>query len=108
MDLKLKDKVALVTGSSSGIGLAIARALDEESSSVILNSRNENHLKKAQAGLPKALAITADVRELSECRRLVSEVLEAYGRLDILICNVGSGKSVPPGKETPKEESCLM
>ncbi len=91
MDLKLKNKVALVTGSTRGIGLAIGENLQEEGCTVIFNgrknSKNSNYIK-------------ADVTKKSDCQKLIKEVIKKHGKLDILICNVGSGKSVISGKET--------
>ncbi len=103
MDLELAGKVALVTGSSAGIGLDIARVMVAEGATVVLNGRDEGRLIQAQAALHNASAFVADVRDPAECQRLVREVLQRHGRLDILVCNVGSGTSVPPGQETPEE-----
>lgn len=103
MDLELAGKVVLVTGSSAGIGLGIARVLAAEGAAVVLNGRDAARLRKAQAILPGAFSIVADVRDQAECQRLVREVLLQHGRLDGLVCNVGSGASMPPGQETPEE-----
>ena len=103
MDLELAGKVALVTGSSAGIGLAIARTLAAEGASVVLNGRDADRLAEARTRLPCAAAHAADVRDPAECQRLVREVLAEHGRIDVLVCNVGSGASVPPGQETPEE-----
>ncbi len=103
MDLELAGKVALVTGSSAGIGLAIAHELAAEGATVVLNGRDAGRLEQAQAVLPGASAFVADVCAPTECQRLVREVLSQHGRLDVLVCNAGSGASVPPGQETPEE-----
>lgn len=103
MDLELAGKVALVTGSSAGIGLGIARILAAEGATVVLNGRDAGRLEQARDALPDASAFVADVRDPAECQRLVCEVLQRHGRLDVLVCNVGSGASVPPGQETPEE-----
>jgi 3-oxoacyl-[acyl-carrier protein] reductase len=103
MDLELAGKVALVTGSSAGIGLAIAGTLAAEGASVVLNGRDAGRLAEAKAAVPGAAAFVADVRDPAECQRLVRDVLDAHGRIDVLVCNVGSGTSVPPGQETPEE-----
>lgn len=103
MDLELAGKIALVTGSSAGIGYSIARVLAQEGASVVLNGRDSVRLGKAQAAIPGASSFVADVRDLAECQRLVRDVVARHGRLDVLVCNVGSGASVLPGQETPEE-----
>ena len=103
MQLNLSGKTALGTGSSRGIGLAIAEALSGEGCMVALNSRNLEELANVAARLPGAIAVAGDVTELTEAQRVVSEVIKSFGKLDILVCNVGSGQSVPPGDETPEE-----
>jgi 3-oxoacyl-[acyl-carrier protein] reductase len=103
MNLELSGKVALVTGSSAGIGLAIARQLAEEGCKVVLNGRDPERLRAAQEQLPETTSVLADARDPAACQAMVAEVIAAHGQLDILVCNVGSGSSVPPGQETPGE-----
>ena len=103
MDLELAGKVALVTGSSAGIGLAIAQTLAEEGATLVLNGRDSERLNEAKKGLLGATALAADVRDPDQCQRLVREVLSIHKQIDILVCNVGSGSSVPAGEETPQE-----
>lgn len=104
MDLGLSQKVALITGSSRGLGLAIARKLAEEECHVILNGRDTAVLRQSQQLVGKgASAFKADVTDPDECAWLIQQIEARFGRLDILVCNVGTGASVPPGKETPKE-----
>jgi len=103
MDLELTGKVALVTGSSSGIGFAIAQQLALEGCHVVLNGRNRERLQAPQTQIVGSSSVLADVRDPDACQALVQRVLEQHGRLDVLVCNVGSGASVPPGKETPAE-----
>lgn len=103
MQLDLTDKVALVTGSSKGIGWAIAQTLHEEGCHVALNGRNKADLTAATTQLDDSIGVLGDVTEPVEAQRIIAEVLRAFGRLDILVCNVGSGRSVPPGNETADE-----
>lgn len=103
MQLDLSGKIALITGSSKGIGWEIAQTLHAEGCRVALNARNAADLSAATAQLSGAIGIVGDVSQPSEARQIVDEVLSAFGRLDILVCNVGSGRSVSPGSETADE-----
>ena len=93
----------MITGSSSGIGLAIASSLASEGASIVLNGRHQRRLDEVKDLVPGAMVHAADVRSPDDCQCLVEAVVAEYGRLDILVCNVGSGVSVPPGQETPEE-----
>ena len=103
MQLDLDEKVALVTGSSKGIGWTIAQALHTEGCRVALNGRDAARLKAATAQLTNAIGVVGDVTQPTEACRIVAEVISNFGRLDILICNVGNGRSVSPGNETADE-----
>ena len=82
MNLELEGKVALVTGSSSGIGLAIAKQLALEGCTVVLNGRDTARLRAAQSDMPGASALVADVRDAVACQTLVQQVLMQHGHLD--------------------------
>lgn len=103
MELELAGKTALITGSSRGIGFAIAQALHAEGCLVVLNARNSEALESATASLPGSIGIVGDVTQADAAQTLVEETVAAVGQLDILVCNVGSGRSVPPGEETAEE-----
>lgn len=101
MDLELNDKVALVTGASRGIGLAIARGLAAEGAKLCIAARGRDGLDKAareiEAGGGEVLAVTCDVSEDGSVQNLVDAALERFGRIDILVSNasplaVGGGR----------------
>jgi NAD(P)-dependent dehydrogenase (short-subunit alcohol dehydrogenase family) len=81
---------ALVTGGSSGIGLAIARALREDGYDVTLASRTREKVEAAARELD-AFAVVADVADADDCRRIVQEHRERHGRLDVLVNSAGVG-----------------
>lgn len=103
LDLHLANKVILVTGSSKGIGLSIAKMLNTQGCHVVLNARNADELNRSVSSLPGAIGVVADVTSPDHAKRLVTEVIEKFGRIDHLVCNVGSGQSVSPGDETYDE-----
>ena len=94
MDLGLKDKVAIVTGGTQGIGKATALALAREGACVVIAARGRERLDavagEIRAAGGKVAAIQADVAGAGECARIVSGALEAFGRLDILVNNAGT------------------
>lgn len=109
MKLELNNRVALVTGASRGIGLAIAMTLAAEGAKVALAARGVDALNAVRATVGAQSSIhVADVADPAAAASLVREVEKQWGRLDILVCNVGSGASVPPGKETAAEWSRVM
>jgi 3-oxoacyl-[acyl-carrier protein] reductase len=95
MDLKLAGKVALVTGSSRGIGLASAMAFAQEGCHVVLSARTEAALAQARARMPAAAAsvtcIAADMTIPADAARLADAAAQALGGIDILVNNVGGG-----------------
>jgi NAD(P)-dependent dehydrogenase (short-subunit alcohol dehydrogenase family) len=84
------ERAALITGGSSGIGLAIARALREDGFALTLASRRRDKVETAAAEVA-ALAVVADVADDADCRRIVDEHRERYGRLDVLVNSAGVG-----------------
>ncbi|MFO1068643.1 MAG: SDR family oxidoreductase [Geminicoccaceae bacterium] len=98
MDLGLKDKVAVITGGSVGIGLAVAHGLAAEGVDIVIVARNgERAAEQARAVAArsgrKAVAITADVATAAGCAHVIDEVGKAFGGCDILINNAGSGSN---------------
>ncbi len=104
MDLRLTEKVAIVTGSSRGIGKAIAAGLAAEGCRVTVCARSADVLDRAAAELratgAKILAVTADVSQPEEPSRVVEETVSAFGRIDILVNNVGGARAAGPFLET--------
>ncbi|HXW33104.1 MAG TPA: SDR family oxidoreductase [Acidimicrobiales bacterium] len=91
MDGELRGKVALVTGSSSGIGAATARRLGGLGAFVVVNSARSVEEGRALANeLPDALYLQGDISDPEQSQALVDGVLERYGRLDVLINNAGT------------------
>ncbi|MBI2756686.1 MAG: SDR family oxidoreductase [Chloroflexi bacterium] len=95
MDLGLRGRTAIVTGSSRGIGKAIAERLAGEGAAVVLNARSEDALRGTAEALAAASGtvepVAADVMQRDGCERLVAAATERFGRLDILVNNVGGG-----------------
>ncbi|MEV7723344.1 SDR family oxidoreductase [Streptomyces sp. NPDC087917] len=89
-------RVALVTGSSSGIGEAIARRLAAEGLRVVVNSAHSVDAgRKLAAELADAVYVQGDVSDAADARRIVAEAVEAYGRLDVLVNNAGVTRFIP-------------
>lgn len=104
MELDLAGKTALVTGSSRGLGKTIAQALHREGCNVVLNGRDALLLEQTALEMgEQAIAVVADVTDAGACRDMVARTEKCFGRIDILVCNVGSGRSVPPGQENLPE-----
>jgi 3-oxoacyl-[acyl-carrier protein] reductase len=95
MDLELRDKVALVTGSSRGIGLATAKAFAAEGCRLMLSARSNEALREAAAAMratgAEVAAHAGDVGSADDAARLIEAVVAAYGGIDILVNNVGGG-----------------
>jgi len=87
--LKLSGKIALVTGGSRGIGFATAKILSENGATVIITSKNQERLEKAESEIPNCIGITSDIRNASDVKNVVKKIIEKFGRLDILVNNAG-------------------
>lgn len=93
MKFSVKNKVAVITGSSRGIGKAVALALAEKGAKVVLNGRNEQRLRETEMAMKAAgfdcLAVAGDISSYSQCERLIDESVSHFGQIDILINNAG-------------------
>ena len=100
MDLKLKNKVAIVTGSSKGIGAGIAKAFAKEGAKVVVNYSSskesaDNVVRNITETGGTAIAVQADITKANDIKRLFKETYNAFGRLDILVNNAGVFKIEP-------------
>src|SRR5665213_1085671 len=93
---KLTGKIAVITGGSSGIGLATANRFVEEGAHVVITGRREKELKEAAAVIAKNVTTFAgDVSRLEDLDRLYAVVKEKHGHIDILFANAGAGTIAP-------------
>ena len=91
--MRLANKIALITGGTSGIGRATAELFAKEGARVAITGRNEMRglavLEEIEAASGTAIFVRSDVRSAAECRQAVEQTLQAFGRLDILFNNAG-------------------
>jgi short-subunit dehydrogenase len=93
MDKKIKDKVVIITGASSGIGLACAREFAARGCKVVMAARNleglEEHVKEIRHRGLEAIAVQTDVSIEDDCKKLIEKTVDTYGAIDVLINNAG-------------------
>jgi len=89
--MEIKDKVVIITGASSGIGLATARLLSNMGAKVVLAARSAEKLKELEDELPNSLAVITDVTKPDEIKYLVKRTLDKFKKIDILVNNAGQG-----------------
>ena len=104
---QLDGRVALVTGASSGLGVAFAQALAEAGADVVLAARRVARLAET-AGLVeeagrRALTVPTDVAKPEDCQRAAAAAMAEFGRIDILVNNAGIATAVPASRETPEQ-----
>lgn len=114
MDMALGEHIILITGSSHGIGKTIAEGFLQEQAKVIITGRNENRLKETaqtfskQYGGDNVLSFSGDLQQETVVEKLATFINKQIGRLDHLVCNIGSGRSVPPLQENKQEFQRMM
>ena len=89
--MDIKGKVVIVTGASSGIGLATAREFTENGAKVALIARSKNTLARLSRELSGSFSRPTDMTNETQIQKMVQEVMERYGRIDVLINNAGQG-----------------
>jgi NAD(P)-dependent dehydrogenase (short-subunit alcohol dehydrogenase family) len=103
MSRRFENKVVLVFGGNSGIGLAAARDFAAEGAQVVITGRDAQTLATAQQQIgPQALAIRSDIADLAALDALYVQVRERHGRIDVLFVNAGVGGFVPAAAVTPE------
>jgi NAD(P)-dependent dehydrogenase (short-subunit alcohol dehydrogenase family) len=103
----LAGKVAIVTGASSGLGVAFAVGLADAGADIAICARRVEKLEQTKAQVlergRRCVAVQADVSNPDDCNRVVAETVEQLGKVDVLINNAGIGTAVPATRETPDE-----
>ena len=104
---RLDGKVAIVTGASSGLGVAFAQALAEAGADVVLGARRVDRLEETaqlvrDAGR-RVLTVATDVGDPAQCQALVDATMAEFGHVDVLVNNAGIGTAVPATRETPDQ-----
>lgn len=97
----LEDKVAVVTGGSSGIGQATALALARRGAKVVITGRGAATLEAAAARHPHIVALVADAASPEDAAQTIAKAVESWGRLDVLVNNAGAGAIMPLAEATP-------
>lgn len=97
--MRLKDKVAVVTGGNSGIGLAIAKQFQREGAKVAVFGRNAETLAAAAAQLGEgALVVKGDVTSVADLEQLYADTVARFGKIDVLVANAGVAGMAPLGR----------
>ena len=104
---RLDDRVVIVTGASSGLGVAFAQAFAEAGADVVLGARRVDRLpvtgQLVEAAGRRFAFEQTDVTQPEQCDRLVQKAIDAFGRVDVLVNNAGFGWAKPATRETPAE-----
>lgn len=99
---RLDSKVAIVTGASSGLGARFARVLDAAGARVVLAARRIERLEQVAADLEGALAVQCDLADPDAPAQLVDQVLDRFGRVDVLVNNAGTSEVTPALSQPPE------
>lgn len=104
---RLDDKVAIVTGGSSGLGVAFALGLAEAGADMVVCARRVDRLQETMAAIEavgrRCLAVRADVTRPKDCTAVVEQAFAEFGHVDVLVNNAGMGAAIPATREAPDE-----
>ncbi|WP_326637227.1 SDR family oxidoreductase [Streptosporangium sp. NBC_01755] len=104
---RLDGKVAVVTGASSGLGVAFARGLAEAGADIVIGARRKDRLEETRALVEetgrRCVALVTDVTKPEDCQALAEAAVTELGAVDILINNAGVGAAIPALRETPEQ-----
>ena len=106
--MQIRDRVVLVTGASSGIGAATARAASAAGARPVLLARRLERVQALAAELGDALAVRADVTDAQQVQAAVEAALDAFGRIDVLVNNAGQGLHVPLADVRPEDFRAVL
>ena len=104
---RLDDRGVIVTGASSGLGVAFAHCFAEAGADVVLGARRVEKLERVAESVRstgrRVHTVTTDVADPAQCQHLVDEAMAKFGRVDVLVNNAGVASAVPATRETPEE-----
>lgn len=93
--MNVGNKVIIITGASSGIGLATAKLLSKQGAKLAFVSRSKEKLEKLSREIPGSLAVPADMTKIPEIKKMIKKTKDHFGRIDVLINNAGQGYDAP-------------
>jgi NAD(P)-dependent dehydrogenase (short-subunit alcohol dehydrogenase family) len=104
---QLEGRVAIVTGASSGLGVAFATGLAAAGADVVVCARRGERLARTKSQVEargrRCLTVVSDVTSVEDCRRVADETMATFGRIDVLVNNAGRGTAVPATREAPED-----
>ncbi len=102
--MRLTGKIALVTGGSRGIGLATAKILSENGTTVAITAKDKDRLENAVKEIPNAIGIAGNIRNSKDVKNVVNKIIEKFGKLDILVNNAGIFPKIKQLHEIDEDE----